>query len=262
MTAHLASAGAKATLITFPPSLDCELARFVLGHYAIAYAERRHTLLFTFLSTLLHGGTLHFPLLYGGGGPTLDTVRKMIDHFEALCRADRKLLLAGSDNDSVEADWKQFNAVLGGATAVFAYFHLLPHRAIMIRPLTEGTPACEVAAVRAAYPLFAGFLKLALGLSPDNAAKALVQIRQVVQSVDARLADGRSYLVANRFSLADMSFANALGPLALPPEYGGPLPTFDEMPPELQAVVKEMQAHPAGQFALRIYRDHKQTAPG
>ena len=58
-----------------------------------------------------------------------------------------------------------------------------------------------------------------------------------------------------------MSFANALAPLVLPPEYGGPLPTFDEMPPELQAVVREMQSHPAGQFALRIYRDHKRPAP-
>ena len=259
MAAH---SPAKATLITFPPSLDCELGRFVLGYYAIPYEEVRHTVLFSFLSTLWHGGTLHFPLLYGGGGPTIDTARRMIDHFDAGCPADRKLLLAGSDHDAVEADWRQFNATLGGSTAVYAYFHLLPHRAIMIRPLTEGTPSYEVAAVRAAYPLFAGFLKLALHLSPENADKALAQIRQVVRSVDARLADGRRYLVGDRFSLSDMSFANALGPLVLPPEDGGPLPTFAEMPPELQAVVKEMQSHPAGQYALRIYRDHKRPTPG
>ena len=74
MTAHSAAAPAKATLITFPPSLDCELSRFVLGYYAVPYEEVRHTVLFSFLSTLLHGGTLHFPLLYGGGHPTLDTV--------------------------------------------------------------------------------------------------------------------------------------------------------------------------------------------
>ena len=261
MTAQPAAAAAKAGLTTFPPSLDCELSRFVLGYYAVPYEERRHTVLFSFLATLWHGGTLHFPLLYGGGHPTLDTVRKMIDHFDAGCPADRKLLLAGSDHDSVEADWTQFNATLGGATAVFSYFHLLPHRAIMIRPLSEGTPSYEVAAVRAAYPVFAGFLKLALHLSPASAEKSLGQIREVVQSVDARVADGRRYLVGDRFSLSDMSFANALGPLVLPPEYGGPLPGFDEMPPELQAVVKEMQAHPAGQFALRIYRDHKRAAP-
>jgi glutathione S-transferase len=261
MTAQMAAAAAPAILITFPPSLDCELARFVLGHHAVPYEERRHTLLFSFLSTLLHGGTLRFPLLYGGSHPTLASARKMIDYFDARSPADRALLLAGSDHDRVEADWKQFNAELGGAIAVCAYFHLLPHRAIMIRPLTEGTPSYEVAAVRAAYPLFAGFLKLVLGLSPESAVKALGQIREVVQSVDARLADGRRYLVGERFSLSDMSFANALAPLVLPPEYGGPLPTLAEMPPELGAVVEEMQSRPAGRFALRIYRDHKRAAP-
>jgi glutathione S-transferase len=82
-----------------------------------------------------------------------------------------------------------------------------------------------------------------------------------VQSVDARLADGRRYLVGDRFSLSDMAFANALAPLVLPPGYGGPLPSFAEMPPEVQSVVTEMQGHPAGQFALRIYRDHRGGAP-
>jgi glutathione S-transferase len=261
MTAHSAAAPAKATLITFPPSLDCELSRFVLGHYEVPYVEVRHTALFSSFFTLVHGLTVRFPLLYGAGYPTLNQVRQMIDHFDASCPADRKLLLAGSDHDTVEADWTQFNATLGGSTAVYAYFHLLPHRAIMIRPLTERTPSYEIAAVRAAYPLFAGFLKLGLRLSPENAANALGQIRQVVQSVEARLADGRRYLVGNRFSLSDMSFANALSPLVLAPEYGGPLPTFDEMPPELQTVIREMQSRPGGQFALRIYRDHKRPAP-
>jgi len=57
----------------------------------------------------------------------------MIDFFDARCPAARGLLLSGSERDSVEADWTQFNATLGGATAAFAYFHFLPHRAIMIR---------------------------------------------------------------------------------------------------------------------------------
>jgi hypothetical protein len=34
------------------------------------------------------------------------------------------------------------------------------------------------------------------------------------------------------------------------------------MPPEVQSVVTEMQAHPAGQLALRIYRDHRGPVPG
>lgn len=255
------TAPSKAILITFPPSLDCELSRFLLAHYRIPYEERRHTVIFSFFATLWHGSTLHFPLLYGGSYPPLDTVRKMIDCFDLLCPEDRNLLLTGRDSERVEADWTAFNGTLGGATAAFAYFHLLPHRRTMIRPLSEGTPDYEVLAVRWAYPLFAGFLRLALHLSASVAQEALGQIRTVVQSVDARLADGRRYLVGDRFSLSDMAFANALAPLVYPNGYGGPLPSFAEMPPALQSVIAEMQSHPAGQFALRIYRDHRAGVP-
>jgi glutathione S-transferase len=248
------------TLVTFPPSIDCELARFLLGHYAIHYREDRHTLVFSFFVTWWRARTLYFPLLDGGTPPVLDTVRKMIDRFDPLASPDTRLLGDGSDRAAIEADWTLFNATLGGATAAFAYYHLLPHRAIMIRPLSEGTPVYEVAAVRIAYPLFAALLRALLKLSPQSAEAALAQIRSVVAAVDARLADRRRYLVGDRFSLSDMAFANALGPLVLPAEYGGPLPTLAEMPPTLQAAVEEMRAHPAGQFALRIYREHRRSA--
>jgi glutathione S-transferase len=256
-----AGAHATATVITFPPSLDCALARFLLAYYGVPYVERRHTIIFTFPFTLWHGGTLDFPLLFGGGYPTLSSVQGMIDAFDPRCPAGRGLVLTGADHDAVAADRKRFHVTLGTAIVAFAYFHLLPHRAIMIRPLTDGTPAFEVCAVRLAYPLFAGFISRGLDLTASGAQHSLAQIRTIVQSVTARLADGRRYLVGNRFSLSDMTFANALAPLVLPPEYGAPLPTYAEMPPDLQAVVREMQASPAGQFALRMYRDHKKPAP-
>lgn len=251
------TAPGKAVLITFPPSLDCELSRFLLAHYRFPYEERRHVVIFSFFVTLWHGSTLYFPLLYGGPFPPLDHVRKMIDTFDPLCPADRSLLLTGPGRDSVEADWKAFNGTLGAAAAVVAYFHLLPHRQIMIRPLTNGTPGYEALTVRWAYPLFAWFLRKVLNLSATAAHEALGQIRSAVQTVDARLADGRRYLVDNRFSLSDMAFANALAPLVLPDVYAKLLPSLAEMPPALRSLIAEIQSHPAGQFALRIYRDHR-----
>ena len=85
-----------ATLITFPPSLDCELSRFLLAHYRFPYEERRHVVIFSFFVTLWHGSTLYFPLLYGGSFPPLDHVRKMIDYFDPLCPADRNLTAHGA----------------------------------------------------------------------------------------------------------------------------------------------------------------------
>jgi glutathione S-transferase len=245
-----------AAVIMFPPSMDCALARFLLAYYGVTYEERRHTVLFTFIPTLWYARTLYFPLLFGGAYPTLNSVQAMIDYFDPRCPDGRALRLTGDDAAQIAKDWEQFHMTLGTAVTGFAYFHLLPLRSVMIRPLTEGTPPFETWAVRLAYPLFAGFIGASLKLSASGAQQALGQIRDIVKSVDDRLADGRQFLVGGRFSLSDMALANVLAPLVLAPQYGGPLPTFEQMPPELQAVAREVQASPAGQFALRMYRDH------
>jgi glutathione S-transferase len=245
-----------AAVIMFPPSLDCALARFLLAYYGVTYEERRHTILFTFIPTLWHGHTMYFPLLFGGGYPPLNSVQAMIDYFDPRCPGGRNLRLDGEDAAQVAKDWESFHQTLGTAVTAFAYFHLLPLRSVMIPVLTEGAPAFEVWTVRVAYPLFAAFIRRGLKLSESGARQALGEVRAIVKSVEERLADGRRFLVGGRFSLSDMSLANALAPLVLAPQYGGPLPTFDQMPPELQAVAREMQASPAGQFALRMYRDH------
>lgn len=245
-----------ATLITFPPSLDSELSRFLVDHYRVDHQERRHTLIFSSLATLRHGATVLFPLLYGDSY-RLSTVRAIVDHFDPACPAERKLLREGSDGLQVEADWAEFNNTLAFATAIFAYYHLLPHKKIMVRPLSEGAPHFEVQAVEGAYPLFAGVLRVLLFLTAGRAEQALARARAVLQSVDERLLDGRQYLVGGRLSLSDVAFAVAVAPFVLPESYGGPLPLFDEMPRAVQAIIAETRARPAGRFAERIYHDHR-----
>lgn len=246
------------TLITFPPALDSELSRFLMVRYRIPHREQRHVLIFSSFYTLRHGYTVLFPLLYSDSY-RLNTVRKMIDHFEPLCPAELKLLPDGDDREQATADWMLFNSRLGSATTVFGYYHLLPHRKIMIEPLSDGAPPFEVSAVRSAYPVFAGLLRLLLRLTSARAQDALAEIRAVMQIVDDRLADGRLYLMGEHFSLSDMAFAVAAAPVIFPDKYGGgrALPPLSETPPELQSVVKEMRERPCGQLALRIYRDHR-----
>jgi glutathione S-transferase len=247
---------AKPTLITFPPSLDSELSRFLLAHYRVLHEERRHAFIFIFFVTFWRGFTLLFPFLYGPSY-RLDTARRMVDHFDPLAPADRRLLRADGESTQVESDWARFNDTLAFSTAVFAYYHLLPHRAIMVRPLSEGAPTFEQRAVRALYPIFSGLLRLLLWLTAARAKSALDTARDVFREVDERLSGGRRYLVGDQFSLSDMSFAVAAAPLVLPDDYAGRLPPLAEMPPVLREAVDEMRAHPAGQFALRIYRDHR-----
>jgi glutathione S-transferase len=248
-------------LITFPPSLDSELGRFLVEHYGIEHQEKRHTLIFSSFVTLWHGGTVIFPLLYSDSfrlvGP-----RGMAKYLDTRCVPNLRLLpQEAAKKRQVDSDWTLFNQTLAFATARFAYYHLLPHRDLMIRPLSLGTPDFEVKMVELAYPIFAGILRTLLWLSAKMAQQSLDQVRTVFDTVDARLAACKDFLVGEQLTLSDLAFAVAAAPVVLPPAYGGPIPSFDEMPTPVQAVVNEMRVRPAGAFALRIYEEQRNQFP-
>jgi glutathione S-transferase len=117
-----------------------------------------------------------------------------------------------------------------------------------------------VKAVQRGYPVFKALIGTLLREGPARAEKMLAAIRSVLQVVDDRLADGRRYLRGDRFTLADMAFAVAAAPAVWPDQYGGAIPALADAPPELQELVRECRDRPAGEFALRIYRDHRAGA--
>ncbi len=244
-------------LITFPPSLDSELSRFLVEHYGIQHQERPHALIFSFYYTLWHGSSVVFPLLYGDSFKIVGPLA-MVNYFDTRCAPALRLWPQQEDQKSqADSDWALFNNTLAFSTAVFAYYHLLPHRDLMIRPLSLGTPDFERKAVERAYPVFAGLLRILLRLTSQRAQQSLDQIRTIFTAVDARIAGGRRFLVGDRLTLSDLAFSVAAAPVVLPPAYGGPIPGFAEMPPAIQAAVNEMRAHPAGAFALRIYEEQR-----
>jgi glutathione S-transferase len=244
-------------LITFPPSLDSELSRFLVDHYGIKHQEQRHTFGYVFLVTLRHGSTFIFPLLYGDTFK-LTGPRAIAEYFDSSCVPELSLLpLDKAQLMQVDRDWAQFNDTLAFATARFAYYHLLPHRDVMIRPLSQGAPNNEQKAVVSAYPFFSWLLTTLLRLSAKSAQASLEQIRVVFEAVDARLASGAKFLVGDQLTLSDLAFSVAAAPVVLPPSYGGPMPSLNEMPSEIQAAVNEMRSHASGAFALRIYEEQR-----
>ena len=251
------NAASSPVLITFPPSLDSELGRFLMQHYGIRHREQRHAFIFSFFATLWHGSTVIFPLLYDEflrlSGPAA-----IAGYYDKQCAPELRLWPEATEQrQQVESDWTLFNQSLAIATAVFAYYHLLPHRQLMIEPLSAGAPSYERTAVQRAYGVFAGLLRLLLRLNAQHAAQSVGLVRTIFTEVEDRLARGQSYLMGDRLTLSDLAFAVAAAPVVLPPNYGGPIPAFDQMPAEIQTVVTEMRARPAGAFALKIYQEQR-----
>jgi glutathione S-transferase len=78
--------------------------------------------------------------------------------------------------------------------------------------------------------------------------------------IAARLQDGRPYLFGERFTAADLTFAALAAAVVVPPEYGTPLPQPEVLPEPVARDVARFRDHPAGAFALRLFRDHRRAA--
>jgi glutathione S-transferase len=150
-----------------------------------------------------------------------------------------------------------FDTALGPHTRRLAYFHLLPHRRLLLSSLLAGVGRTEAAAFRVVRPLVVSLMRRSMRITPDGAERSLERVREVFATVAERLADRRDFLVGNAFTAADLSFAALAAPVVLPRNYGSPLPPLDELPPAMLALVEDFRAAPAGEFALRMYRDHR-----
>jgi glutathione S-transferase len=247
-------------VISFSPSADCELGRWVLLYQGIDYVEKRHAPPFFFLINKLYGGKSF--ILFIDKGLKLNTVRAIIDHFDSLAEPERKLI-PDEFSQAIETCWPSFNAELGEAVVTWAYTNLLPHKEIMVRPLSLGSPWIECFFVKHFYNLPKKLMWKSLKLNKAAADEALLVIQKKFLEVDQMLSDGRKFLMGDRMTLADLAFAVSGAPLVLPAGYGGyqyeqgPIPMFEEFPKELQEIISDMRHTAAGKFILRLYAEER-----
>ena len=93
-------------------------------------------------------------------------------------------------------------------------------------------------------------------ITPENGAAALERIRRTFDTVAARLADGRRYLAGPQLTAADLTFA-ALAAPAVGQAYGAAPGLGDATPQAMRDEVEALRAHPAGQYALRLWREER-----
>lgn len=244
-------------VLSFPPSNDCDLARWILDRYGINNRDTMHTLGFLQIKSKLVGGTGQFPTVYQRKN-VFNTLDEVLDYFEPLADAERKLFPADeAQNAEVTQLWEDFHSKLGYAGAKWAYFYLLPVRSIMVGPFSYECPWYEKVAVWLLYWLLAAVLRKGLKITPETSEAALQEIIETFDRVEALLADGRKFLVGDRLTIADIGFAAMAMPAVWPPEFGGAAPDFDGMPAAMREKIAEFRERPAGQFALRMYREYR-----
>src|SRR3954470_21308015 len=157
--------------------VDSETARLLLHYYGVHYEEKDHLFFWVSVLTWFHGGHGQIPLLYGCG-LALTGPAAIAGHFDAALPPERRLVPPdGPLAAQVKADWDTYNGGTGADTAVFAYYHLLPAKALMAPIFAAPVPPIEKLLTPLAYPMLASLFTKLLQLSPERAAQAQANIR-------------------------------------------------------------------------------------
>jgi glutathione S-transferase len=247
-------------LITIPLSHYCERARWALDYCQIPYTEDQHLQMFHRRHVRQAGGRHTVPVLVTAEralGDSADIVAYADGHAPAARRLYPADQAARSGILHLEGGYAD---ELGVEVRRWCYLRLLPYRRLLLRYNGGNAPWRERAALQLGFPFARRTVVRYLGITAERVERGLDQIARHLDEAAARLADGRPYLTGDDFTAADLTFASLASLLVMPDEYGVPLPTLAELPAELAAEIRGFQAHPAGAFVLRLYRDHRRVA--
>jgi glutathione S-transferase len=244
-------------LITIPISHYCEKARWALERAGLSYSEERHV-----------QGVHQIAARRAGGGstvPVLVTSEGVFPESEEILQyADRSLpehrrLFPGDPalRGEVEALSRWFDEGLGPDGRRLMYAHMLEERRLMLKVNCQGVPRWERLAMTLLWPGMVRLGKRALAIRPGRAVEDETRVREVFDAVAERLADGRRYLCGDRFTAADLTFAALSAAVLVPREYGVTLPQPHILPATIATPVRAFRAHPAGEYALRIFREER-----
>lgn len=242
-------------LITVPLSHYCEKARWALDRVGIRYREEAHAPLVHRLFTMTQGGGT-VPMLIDGRRRIFNSA----DILKYAAAADRNELLYPADpalRAEVESWEAMFDTHLGPHSRRWAYAHLLSNLSLVRSLWTHRAPPLEAALLWTIAPLVRSIVRSSYRITPESGERSLARAHEIFRKVQARLAGGRQYLVAERFTAADLTFSVLAAPMVLPPQCRAAQPTLDRVPPRMRDEITKLRDTAAGQFALRTFEQER-----
>jgi glutathione S-transferase len=244
-------------LVTIPISHFCEKARWALDRAGVEYTERRHIQIIHAIAAKRAGGGITAPVLKAPEG-VYDQSAAILAYADEHLPQERRLYPADpAARAEVEALEQRFDAVLGPKGRLWLYHEVFKDAKRFAPWNLTGVPRWE----RRMFPFVLAPAKIVInryfGISDASTAEAMALVDEEFDAVAELLSDGRRHLTGDAFTAADLAFAALAAPCVVPPVYGTPLPQPDQMTPAMAAAVERWRAHPAGQYALRMFEEER-----
>jgi glutathione S-transferase len=268
-------------LITIPVSHYCEKIRWALTRSKIPFVEERHmppfhrfatrrvgrkTELVTEVERHLSPINRFFSRFMGGQSvPVLITEtsiltssKEILKYVDVIASDRAKLYPTDAENrQQVENLVETFDSLLAPAVRQWFYFYTF-NQAHLIQPLwCQGVPWFE----RVCFPIVFRWMRSNVlqmyTINVESTTAAHESICKVFEMVESLLADGRTYLVGDQFSAADLTFATLAAAVVMPTGYGVKFPELNKLPSQMVANIQVFRETIAGKFVLSLYQEHE-----
>lgn len=239
-------------LITIPVSHYCEKVRWALDYLKLPYVEAAHMPPFyKFATTKAGGGTV--PVLVTEDGNFTDST-DILKYLDSISPNDAKLYPEKPEQrQQVEELEELFDEKLGTAVRSWAYFYIIDNSKIIQPKWTQGVPFVENFLFPVIFPIMRSLVIKKYDVNAESATQYYQQIENVFAKVSDLLADGRNYLVGDKISAADISFASLAAPILQPPQHPIKSSDAEVLPAEFLSKINKLKETAAGKFVLNLY---------
>jgi glutathione S-transferase len=272
-------------LITIPVSHYCEKTRWALTRFQIPFVEERHMPPFHRFATRQlvkpsrsedrpeternmssinrfigqQTGGQSVPILITPA-ETLKNSDEILRYVDAMAPHELKLYPTNPEHrQQVENLVESFDAVLGPAVRLWVYAYIMerPH---LVQPLwCEGVPWFERLLFPILFPWMRSTVLQMYTISEATSFSAHESICKTFETVENLLADGRTYLIGDHFSAADLTFATLAAGVIMPAGYGVKFPELSELPIAMATNIQRFRQTVAGKFVFRLYQERNQV---